>query len=151
MGPRRKGWTRPDHKLVPSLTRRVSFTATHRYWRSDWSEVRNDKTFGSAAVAHSHDYACDVTVSGPIDAETGMIIDLALLDRILDREVRGHFHGADINADLPAFADRKLIPTCENLARFVFEHVDAALAGAATLSRVVVREDETISAEFPGG
>jgi 6-pyruvoyltetrahydropterin/6-carboxytetrahydropterin synthase len=151
MGRRRKGWTRPDRYVVPSLTRRVSFTATHRYWRSDWSAVRNDKTFGSAAVAHSHDYSCDVTVSGPIDAETGMIIDLGLLDRILDREVRARFHGADINVDLPAFADRKLIPTCENLARFVFEHVDAALAGAATLTRVVVREDETISAEYPGG
>jgi 6-pyruvoyltetrahydropterin/6-carboxytetrahydropterin synthase len=135
---------------VASLTRRVSFTATHRYWRSDWSAERNDKTFGAAAVAHSHDYSCDATVSGPIDSETGMIVDLGLLDRILDREVRVRFHGADMNADLPAFADRKLIPTCENLARFIFEHVDAALAGAATLSRVVVREDETISAEFPG-
>lgn len=135
---------------MPSLTRRVSFTATHRYWRSDWSAERNDKTFGTAAVAHSHDYACDVTVSGAINSETGMIVDLGLLDGILDREVRVRFHGANINADLPAFADRKLIPTCENLARFVFEHVDAALAGAATLSRVVMREDETISAEFPG-
>lgn len=135
---------------MPSLTRRVSFTATHRYWRSDWSADRNAKLFGSAAVAHSHDYACDVTVSGPIDGDTGMIIDLGLLDAVLDREVRAILHGADINEQLPEFADRKLIPTCENLARFVFEKVGAALAGAATLSSVVVREDETISAEFPG-
>lgn len=135
---------------MPSLTRRVSFTATHRYWRSDWSADRNQQLFGAAALAHSHDYACDVTVSGPIDADTGMIVDLGMLDRILDREVRSRFHGTDINAQIPSFADGKLIPTCENLARFVFEHVDAALPGAAALSRVVMREDETLSAEFPG-
>lgn len=133
---------------MPSLTRRVSFTATHRYWRSDWSADRNEKLFGSATIAHSHDYACDVTVSGPIDAETGMIADLGMLDAILDREVRARFHGRDINARIPEFADRKLIPTCENLARFVFERVAAVLAGAATLSSVVVREDDTLSAEF---
>jgi len=135
---------------VPSLTRRVSFTATHRYWRSDWSADRNQQLFGSAALAHSHDYACDVTVSGPIDADTGMIVDLGLLDQILDREVRARFHGADINAQIPSFADGKLIPTCENLARFIFEHVDAKLSTAATLASVVVREDATLSAEFTG-
>ncbi|MGH7622349.1 MAG: 6-pyruvoyl trahydropterin synthase family protein [Gemmatimonadaceae bacterium] len=135
---------------MPSLTRRVTFTATHRYWRSDWSADRNQQLFGSAAIAHSHDYACDVTVSGPIDADTGMIVDLGALDRILDREVRTRFHGVDINAQIPAFADRKLIPTCENLARFIFERVSAALVGAGTLSSVIVREDETLSAEFTG-
>lgn len=136
---------------MPSLTRRVSFTATHRYWRSDWSAAQNEKAFGSATAAHPHDYVCDVTVSGPIDDETGMIVDLGLLDRILEGEVRARFHGADINAQLPEFADRKLIPTCENLARFVFERLAAALAGVATLSSVIVREDATLSAEFAAG
>jgi 6-pyruvoyltetrahydropterin/6-carboxytetrahydropterin synthase len=135
---------------VPSLTRRVSFTATHRYWRSDWSADRNQQLFGSASLAHSHDYSCDVTVSGPIDSDTGMIIDLAQLDTLLDREVRARFHGTDINAQIPSFADGKLIPTCENLARFVFEHVDASLSGSATLASVVVREDETLSADYTG-
>ena len=135
---------------MPSLTRRVTFTATHRYWRSDWSAERNATLFGAAAIAHAHDYLCDVTVSGPIDADTGMIVDLGLLDRILAREVHDRFHGKDINAHIAAFADRKLIPTCENLARFVFEHVEAALDTAVALTSVVMREDETLSAEFPG-
>jgi 6-pyruvoyltetrahydropterin/6-carboxytetrahydropterin synthase len=135
---------------VPSLTRRVTFTATHRYGRSDWSPERNATHFGAAAIAHAHDYLCDVTVSGPIDADTGMIVDLGLLDRVLAREVHDRFHGKNINADVPAFADRQLIPTCENLARFVFERVEVALGGAVSLASVVMREDETLSAEFPG-
>jgi 6-pyruvoyltetrahydropterin/6-carboxytetrahydropterin synthase len=135
---------------MPSLTRRVSFTATHRYWRSDWSALRNEQTFGGATVPHAHDYACDVTVHGKIDEETGMLIDLGMLDRLLDREVRARFHGKSISVQVPEFADGKLIPTCENLARFIFERLAGSLAGSATLASVIVREDETISAEFTG-
>ena len=136
---------------MPSLTRRVSFTATHRYWRSDWSDERNEQTFGGATVPHAHDYACDVTVRGRIDADTGMLIDLGMLDRVLDREVRARFHGKSISVQVPEFTDGKLIPTCENLARFIFERLAGSLTGPATLASVIVREDETISAEFTGG
>jgi 6-pyruvoyltetrahydropterin/6-carboxytetrahydropterin synthase len=135
---------------MPSLTRRVRFTATHRYWRSDWSDERNEQLFGAATVPHAHDYACDVTVRGPIDDETGMLIDLGMLDGTLDREVRARFHGKSISLQLPEFADGKLIPTCENLARFIFERLAASLGGSARLASVIVREDETISAEFTG-
>ncbi|MBK5187876.1 MAG: 6-carboxytetrahydropterin synthase [Gemmatimonadaceae bacterium] len=128
----------------------MSFTATHRYWRSDWSAVRNEQRFGAATAAHAHDYACDVTVRGPIDDETGMIVDLGILDRVLDAEVRARFHGANITVQLPEFADGKLIPTCENLARFIYGRVTASLTGSAQLASVIVREDETISAEFTG-
>jgi 6-pyruvoyltetrahydropterin/6-carboxytetrahydropterin synthase len=112
--------------------------------------LRNEQRFGAASAPHPHDYACDVTVSGPIDDETGMIIDLGMLDRTLDREVRARFHGTSITVDVPEFADGKLIPTCENLARFIFERVAPALSGAAKLTSVIVREDATISAEFAG-
>jgi 6-pyruvoyltetrahydropterin/6-carboxytetrahydropterin synthase len=128
----------------------VRFTATHHYWRSEWSEARNEQLFGAATVPHAHDYACDVTVRGPIDDETGMLIDLGMLDGTLDREVRARFHGKSISVQLPEFADGKLIPTCENLARFIFERLADSLRGSATLASVIVREDETISAEFTG-
>jgi len=132
------------------LTRRVSFTATHRYWRSDWSGVRNEQRFGAATAAHSHNYSCDVTIGGPLDEETGMVVDLGVLDTILDGEVRARFHDADITAKLPEFADGKFIPTGENLARFIFDRVSAALTGTARLTSVIVREDETISSEYTG-
>ena len=73
-----------------------------------------------------------------------------MLDRLLDREVRARFHGKSISVQVPEFADGKLIPTCENLARFIFERLAGSLPGPATLTSVVVREDETISAEFTG-
>ena len=131
-----------------SLTRRVSFSAAHRYRRPEWSEEHNRAVFGDCAREnyHGHNYACDVTVSGPIDPETGMIVDLGLLDRVLATEVRERFDHRNINLDVPEFADGQLIPTGENLARVILGFVQAALGDRVRVAEVRVAEDTTLSA-----
>lgn len=133
-----------------SLTRRVTFAAAHRYRIPGWSDEKNEQTFGLCARPsfHGHSYTCDVTVSADIDATTGFCVDLGLLDRILQTEVRDRFDHRNINLDVPEFADGKLVPTGENLARFIFERVDRALAGAAAVVRVSVAEDSTLSTSW---
>jgi 6-pyruvoyltetrahydropterin/6-carboxytetrahydropterin synthase len=135
-----------------SLTRRVTFASAHRYRRPDWTDARNVEVFGQCANPnfHGHSYACDVTVRGPIDDTTGMVVDLGRLDRVLATEVRERFDHRNINLEIPEFADGALIPTGENLARFIFERVQRALGGEVQVTRVVVREDEGLSAEYPG-
>lgn len=132
------------------LTRRVAFAAAHRYRRSDWSEEQNQEVFGRCAWEHfhGHSYACDVMVTGEIDRETGMLVDLGLLDRVLDVEVRQRFDHRNINLDVPEFADGKLIPTGEELARFILERVQAGLGNAARVVQVTVAEDDTLSATY---
>jgi 6-pyruvoyltetrahydropterin/6-carboxytetrahydropterin synthase len=131
-----------------SLTRRVSFSAAHRYRRPEWSDEHNRAVFGDCAREnyHGHNYACDVTVSGPIDPETGMIVDLGLLDRVLGTEVRDRFDHRNINLDVPEFADGQLIPTGENLARVILGFVQAALGDRVRVTEVRVAEDTTLSA-----
>lgn len=133
-----------------SLTRRVRFAAAHRYRKPQWDEARNVAVFGACAHEHfhGHSYICDVTVTGPIDPETGMVIDLGLLDRVLDAEVVRVFDHRNINLDVPAFADGGLIPTGENLAKYIFEHVQAALADSVRVEQVHLAEDETLSATY---
>src|SRR5262245_1934958 len=134
---------------MPSfLTRRVTFAAAHRYRRPDWSDARNEEVFGPCARTsfHGHSYTCDVTVTGEIDLETGFLVDLGLLDRVLAREVRDRFDHRNINTDVPEFADGQLVPTGENLARFIFERVQKSLGSAARVVRVTVAEDTTLSA-----
>jgi 6-pyruvoyltetrahydropterin/6-carboxytetrahydropterin synthase len=133
-----------------SLTRRVTFAAAHRYRIAEWSDEKNAQTFGLCARPsfHGHSYVCDVTVSGPIDETTGFCVDLGVLDRILDSEVRNRFDHRNINLDVAEFADGKLVPTGENLARFIFERVERALGSAATVVRVTVAEDSTLSTTF---
>jgi 6-pyruvoyltetrahydropterin/6-carboxytetrahydropterin synthase len=132
------------------LTRRVSFAAAHRYRRPDWSDEQNTRVFGACAHAnyHGHSYTCDVTVTGAVEAATGMLIDLALLDAVLVTEVRERFDHRNINLDVPEFADGKLIPTGEELARFIFERVQSGLGDAARVVSVIIAEDSTLSATY---
>ncbi len=136
-----------------SLTRRVAFAAAHRYRIAEWSDEKNEQTFGLCARPsyHGHSYVCDVTVSGPIDPKTGFCVDLGVLDRILAMEVRERFDHRNINLDVAEFADGKLVPSGENLARFIFERVQSALPGPARVVRVTVGEDQSLSASYSEG
>jgi 6-pyruvoyltetrahydropterin/6-carboxytetrahydropterin synthase len=133
-----------------SLTRRITFSAAHRYSRPEWTEEKNASTFGACAWKnfHGHSYVCDVTITGPIDPKTGFVVDLGLLDKILKEQVKDRFDHRNINLDVPEFADGKLVPTGENLARFIFERVTKDLPNPATVTRVTVREDDSLSATY---
>lgn len=136
---------------MPSfLTRRVTFAAAHRYRRPEWSEEKNLQTFGLCAREHfhGHSYVCDVTVTGEIDPMTGMIVDLGLLDRVLASEVRERFDHRNINLDVPEFADGKLVPTGEELSRFIYERVQHALGDAVRVVEVVLAEDATLESSY---
>jgi 6-pyruvoyltetrahydropterin/6-carboxytetrahydropterin synthase len=91
---------------------------------------------------------CDVTVGGPIDETTGFVVDLGVLDNILTKQVRERFDHRNINLDVPEFGDGKLVPTGENLARFIFERVDRELPKPAKVMRVTVGEDDSLSATY---
>ena len=134
------------------LTRRLTFAAAHRYRRAEWSDSENERVFGACARPnfHGHTYTCEVTVRGEIDARTGMLVDLATLDAVLERHVRSRFDHANINLDVPEFAEGKLVPTGENLARYIFEAVGRELSGGPAVTEVRVAEDATLSATYRG-
>jgi 6-pyruvoyltetrahydropterin/6-carboxytetrahydropterin synthase len=136
---------------MPSfLTRRVTFAAAHRYRRPDWSESKNIQRFGLCAREnfHGHSYVCDVTVTGEIDPGTGMIVDLGELDRVLATEVRARFDHRNINLDVPEFADGLLIPTGEELSRFICERVQHALGRNVRVVEVILAEDATLRSSY---
>jgi 6-pyruvoyltetrahydropterin/6-carboxytetrahydropterin synthase len=133
-----------------SLTRRVSFSATHRYRRPEWDDAKNEAVFGPCARRehHGHIYTCDVTVEGPVDETTGMVIDLRELDRALRQVIVERLDHRNLNTDIAEFAEGKQIPTGENLARLIAENVQRALGTVAIVSQVTVAEDETLSATW---
>ncbi len=134
------------------LTRRVTFAAAHRYRLPELSDEENARRFGLCARPnfHGHSYACEITVRGTIDERTGMIMDLGDLDRVLERDVRGRFDHANLNLDVPEFAEGRLMPTGENLARHIFQTVQRELGAAAEVCEVRVAEDTTLSATYRG-
>ncbi len=135
------------------LTRAAHFSASHRYHRPEWSEAENRKHFGACALpeGHGHNYRCEVSVFGEIDPETGMVIDLGLLDHILDSEIVSRFHHRHINASVPEFGPGGLVPTTENLSAFILEKVRGRLPAGVRVHRVRVLEDRDLWADVYGG
>ena len=130
------------------VTRRFGFSAAHRYWRPEWSAEENARVFGSLTVVHGHNYELEVTLAGPVDPVTGMVIDLAELKRMVDEAVISRFDHADLSAD-PVFATAGQIPTTENLVRAIWDLLGPKI-GADRLYRLRLAEDPTLSVEYFG-
>ena len=135
------------------LSRKIRFSAAHRYSRPDWSKEKNEQTFGACAWPnfHGHTYTCEITVGGEIAADTGFVADLGMLDALLKREVHQRFDHRNINLDIPEFGDGKMIPSGENLARYIFEKISAGLPPQVELESVAIAEDDSLSATYRGG
>ena len=131
---------------VACSTRRFAFAAGHRYHVDRWSEAENEQTFGRLGVPHGHNYTLDVTVCGPIDDTTGMVMDLAELKRVVAEMVIDRFDHADLNAD-PLFRGR--VPTTENIAIAIWDLLAPKL-GVERLARVRVYEDPTLWVDYRG-
>ena len=88
------------------LTRLVEFEASHRYWNPAFSDEENRRTFGKCVspYGHGHNYVLRVTLGGQVEPDTGMVMNIKELDRIL-KEVSGEFDHTFINLDHPAFLD----------------------------------------------
>ncbi len=99
-----------------TLTRRYPFSASHRLHADALSEEENRLLFGKCnnPFGHGHNYILSVTVSGPIDRRTGLIIPVKRLDALVESKILSLFAHRNMNWDLPQFAD--LVPTTENVA-----------------------------------
>ncbi len=96
------------------LTRRYTFPASHRLHTDALTEAENYELYGKCnnPHGHGHNYGLFVTVSGPVDAATGMVCNLAEIDAFVKREVLDVFDHQNLN-ELDAFRER--VPTTENL------------------------------------
>lgn len=138
---------------IAYLTRRVRFSAAHRYYRPEWSEARNREVFGACANphGHGHNYLLEVTVSGRIDPETGFSVDMPQLDALLEREVAAVYDHQHLNHAIPEFRDGGLIPTSENIAAHCWPRLAAGLPEGMRLHRLRLHEDTTFFIDYYGG
>jgi 6-pyruvoyltetrahydropterin/6-carboxytetrahydropterin synthase len=139
-----------DTDEMIALTRSLDFAAAHRLHAPGLSDEENCRIFGKCnnPHGHGHNYGVEVTVVGEPDPVTGMLVDLAALDAVLDREVMGRFDHKHLNRDTPDFAD--VNPTSENLTRAIWGHLEGQIPPPARLYRVVVRETERNYFEYYG-
>jgi len=130
------------------LTRSYSFAASHRLHSPRLGEEENWRTYGKCnnPYGHGHNYVVEVTVSGPVEASTGMVADLGELDRYVEREVLETFDHKYLNEEVAAFRDR--VPTTENLCIEIYNRLQAF--PGARLERVRLEETSLNSFEYAG-
>ena len=98
-----------------TISRKAHFNAAHRLYRKDWTFEKNDTVFGKCNNPnfHGHNYEMIVSVTGPIDPETGYVMDVKVLSDIIKAEIEDKFDHKNLNLDVPEFLD--LNPTAENI------------------------------------
>lgn len=132
---------------VVHFSRRYRFSASHRLHVGAMSEAENYATFGKCnnPFGHGHNYVLEVAVAGPVDAATGMVVDMVALDSLVNAQIVERFDQTHLNVD-PLFAG-DLVPSTEN---FAIEVEKMLQESAATLGvRLVrVRMEETSNNSF---
>ena len=128
--------------------RRHMLSASHRLHAEALSAEENRAVYGKCnnTHGHGHNYVVEVLVGGPVDPETGMVVNLGTVDEVLQKKVLDRFDHTNLNLD-PIFANR--VPTTENLCKAVFELVEGSFA-PAELVQVRVEETENNFFEYCG-
>jgi 6-pyruvoyltetrahydropterin/6-carboxytetrahydropterin synthase len=130
------------------LTRRCMFSASHRLHSDEMSAEENRATYGKCnnPHGHGHNYTVEVTVSGPVDEQTGMVSNLADLDGFLRAEILDRYDHQNLNR-LPEFA--RTVPTTENLCVAIYKIVQRGFH-QAHLEKVRIEETMMNSFEYSG-
>jgi 6-pyruvoyltetrahydropterin/6-carboxytetrahydropterin synthase len=132
-----------------TITRRLLFNAAHRVHNPALSEAENTALFGKCNNPnwHGHNYTLDVSVTGEVDERTGYVIDLALLKRIVEREVIDKVDHKNFNLEVDFM--RGVIPTTENIVVAIWR-VLAPVIAPARLTRLVLWETPNNYVEYDG-
>jgi len=132
---------------IALLSRRWHLCASHRLHTERYDAERNHEVFGKCnnPHGHGHNYVIEATFSGPVSAETGMVTNLADLDRFAARELLARFDHQNLNT-LPCFAET--VSTTENFA--VEVHRIFSAYPHARLERVGIEETSNNSFAYAG-
>ena len=106
-----------------TVSRKAHFNASHKLYRPDWTDEKNDEVFGKCANKnfHGHNYELIVSLTGEIDKETGYVYDLGKLKGIIKSEVEDYLDHKNLNLDIDDF--KNLNPSAENIAVLIYNRL----------------------------
>jgi 6-pyruvoyltetrahydropterin/6-carboxytetrahydropterin synthase len=140
------------HKSPGSVlaTRVYEFSASHRLNSPSLSDEENQHLFGKCNYpnGHGHNYVLEVTVQGPVDPVTARVIDPAVLDEIVEREVVDRYDHRHLNLDFPEFQGK--IPSSEVVTKTIWFRLQEHIPAPARLAKVVLRETARSYFEYCG-
>lgn len=116
-----------EEKDTMTLTRTYEFAAAHRLHSDSLSLEENLSLFGKCnnEHGHGHNYVVEVTVTGAVDPETGMMVDICELDRIVNESVIDRYDHKNLNVEVPELQGK--VTTSEVIAQSIFDSLQQRL------------------------
>jgi len=132
-----------------TVHRKAHFNAAHRLYNSQWDLEKNRAVFGKCANDnyHGHNYDLIVSVKGPIDPDTGYVMDMKILKDVVREEVEEPFDHKNLNLDTPEFKD--LNPTAENIAVVIWNKLRSRIDAKYEL-KITLYETQRNFVEYDG-
>ena len=133
------------------ITRRERFNAAHRLYRKDWSDEKNMEVFGKCSNPnwHGHNYTLYVTVKGNVDQETGFVINLKALSKLIKTKIIEKIDHKNLNLEVDFMKDK--IVSTENIAIAIWDELaQDVLSIGAELHCVKIVETENNFVEYFG-
>ena len=132
-----------------TICRKSHFNSAHKLYNKTWSKEKNLKVFGKCSYEnfHGHKYELIVKLYGEINEDTGMLMDLSDLKKIIKDEVEEKLDHKNLNLDIDYFKDK--ITSTENLAIYIWNRLNDAINIECKLT-VVLYETPRNFVEFSG-
>ncbi len=133
------------------LTRREQFNAAHRMFRPDWSDEKNMEVYGKCSNPnwHGHNYVLFVTIKGEINPETGYVVNLKELSRVMKDEIIDALDHKNLNTEVDFL--KGLIMSSENLAIAIWNRLSPSVQTlGAELHCIKILETENNYIEYYG-
>lgn len=104
-----------------SVIKKITFHSAHRLFNPKWNNAKNKEIFGLCANEnyHGHNYDLHFKVSGEVNPETGFVMDLKELSKLLNKEVTEKFDHKNLNLDVKEM--QNINPTAENIAKVIYD------------------------------
>ncbi|HEU0208584.1 MAG TPA: 6-carboxytetrahydropterin synthase [Candidatus Udaeobacter sp.] len=116
--------------MLLTVSKRLEFSASRRLHFKDWNKEKNLAVFGPETEAlhgSGRNYVAYFIFTGPVDSETGMLINISDIKERAGKIVCGGFDHKLLNEDNSFFHD--VPPTAENVAFQLYSEVAQQFAG----------------------
>jgi 6-pyruvoyltetrahydropterin/6-carboxytetrahydropterin synthase len=128
------------------LSRKMVFSAVHSYRIDEWSNEKNKAVFGpcSHAHGHGHDYTIEVMVKGELDQQSGIVVNITDIDRVMKAFIKEELDGKFLNKENEFF--KAHIPTTENIVTFIWEGLEKQFIDCE-LHKITLHENDFLYSE----
>ncbi len=131
------------------LTRKTHFAAAHRLFNPNYSDQKNKEVFGlcSNPNYHGHNYNLEVTIEGEPEPETGYVMDLKYLKKVLNENIIDHVDHKNLNVEVDFL--NGINPTVENLCIAFWKQLENKIPNGKLYS-IKLYESERNLVEYRG-